>query len=122
MEDQRAALARAVRDLAKAHGFELGAPFATRDEMMVGVRSLDEADVSVELDDIERRALLENFRWMLLRTASTPRAEPSLRAQSLRGRWRFLRQTSSDAANLYVAVLGYFGLEVPNYLRDDAHD
>ena len=113
-ETYRQRIARIAQDA----GFDITIQVASDGDMRDGIRQVERLEHGVALTELQRLGLIENLRLALQRTASKEGAAGSVLAQSRLARWRFLRAASPAAADAYVAVLGHFGLNVPDYLRD----
>ena len=85
--------------------------------MVLGIREVSALPAGSKLTDIQQRAVLENLRLVITQSASNRGFETSLLRQSMLNRWVHLRSISVDAADAYVAVLTYHGVEVPECLK-----
>jgi hypothetical protein len=84
--------------------------------MQTGIRLI--AAVYTEFRDDIRLALLENVRRAMYKTAATG-AVKSVRTQSELSRWKLLRAASPGAADAYTAVLTYFDIAVPEWIKGE---
>ena len=109
------ALERELRDICDAAGFSLKFEYATRGDMIVGIREIGELRPRATLTDAQGLALMENLRRAILRTASTG-FRPSLEAQSRLSRWIFLADVSPEGRVAFVRVLTRLGSPVPSIL------
>jgi hypothetical protein len=112
-------VAETLRRLASEAGFDVSKAFCSVTEMREGIRQLGALSEGAVLTEMQRLALCENVRMVILRTAAVPNARPSLIAQSRLRRWGFLRAASPDAADAHVAVLGWLGIEPPASLMEE---
>ena len=108
--------------IAAGAGFRTAGPYCSQREMLQGIRELSVAAETAPLSDVQRLALLENLRRIIVKTAPAPSSGPSVAAQSGLPRWRRLREASLPAAAAYAAVLGYLELAVPQCLTEEPDD
>ncbi|MFN0093586.1 MAG: hypothetical protein ACKVVT_02265 [Dehalococcoidia bacterium] len=109
-------LAERMAAIAAECGFETGRSFCASGEMVAGIRAAESLPEGASLNDALARALLENLRLVILRSAANRGAQASLAEQAQLHRWKHLRPLSSQAADAYAAVLRYPGVEVPECL------
>jgi hypothetical protein len=107
--------------LAGEAGFDLRSQYCDAEEMRLAIREIGELDDGAVLSDSQRLGLLENFRAVLLTTATTGN-RASIFQQSRLRRWRFLAQASPAAARAYAAVLIWYQIAVPVWLREVADE
>ncbi len=93
-----AELGRVMRQAVEARGFELSVPYASREAMTLGIRTIATLPAGAILSYAQRDALLENFRRTVVTTMADGRVD-SIAAQSRLSRWAFLRQASNAAAD-----------------------
>lgn len=106
--------------IARAFGFGVACHYCTAAEMTQDIRELATKPEGEPLTDIQRRALLENLRRIILRTASSHIGRGPVDAQSRKPRWKFLVEASPSGADTFVAVLRYLDLDVPAYLVEES--
>jgi hypothetical protein len=111
-------LQRILVELARSHGFEVTVQYLAPNEMTRLIPDFHSFPPNQILDVPHRMALLQNLCRVILKTCCSHHPA-SIQTQSRLYRFRFLRQAMPEAADAYAAVLGYLGIEVPNYLLKD---
>ena len=101
-----------LRQICEAAGFRLDLEYATQAAMIRGIREIDDIRSGDQLSPDQRAALIENLRLVVIKTC-TNGFLPSVRAQSMLPRWRFLRAASPSAADAFAAVLTRLTLPIP---------
>ena len=110
---------QAIVSVVMRAGFEIAHEYCSLSELVIPIRELEHFAQGGAITDLQRRALLENLRRLIMKTAMSGNAAASLAVQSRLSRWRHLRSASEEAADALVAVLGHFELDVPQYLRGE---
>ena len=113
---------RILANLAADAGFDVTQDYCSAPDLIIPIREIERMPVGTQLSALQRQALLENLRRLIMRTASAQKAAPSVAVQSRLHRWRHLRSVSREAADAMVAVLGYLEIDVPQYLRGDGDE
>ena len=111
-------LSRRMATIAARAGFDVSTNYCSRVEMVSGIRAIQQLPPGGPLPDSLGRALLENLRLVILKSAANERLAAALAQQASLARWTHLRPVSIEAADAYALVLRYHSVEVPQCLLE----